>query len=381
MRTVAQVELDAILWKSVYGVKSAPPPGPNAMKGQQGASPARAAAGREDGGTGLEPQMSDGVTHMHACPLCGGTLRAASQPRKPSDVLARWARSGRHFSQDVVDSFAAYPPTVLYRCARCGVGLFLPTWAALDTFYNELQAGSATYYLEEKWEYSLALTRVGPGDRVLDVGCGAGRFLALVRERGAIGVGVETGSEARAKAQSCGFDCYDIDVVEASAKAGRDFDVVCGFQVLEHVADPVAFAAALAACARPGGVVFIAVPNAAGSLRWLADQPSDLPPHHLSRWTEAALRALADRVGLGVVAMACEPLDIVHHRDHLVGWWTNAVLHGRGSVERFYTPSGMVRRIGTRGIFAAQQAAARLGVRSVPWIHGHTVAAVLRKPA
>jgi 2-polyprenyl-3-methyl-5-hydroxy-6-metoxy-1,4-benzoquinol methylase len=329
----------------------------------------------------LELETSDGSTQMHPCPLCDGALRAASEPRKTSDVLARWARSGRHFSQDVVDSFAAYPPTILYHCAHCGVGLFLPTWVASNAFYNELQAGSATYYLEEKWEYSWALTGVRPGDRVLDVGCGAGRFLELVRGRGATGVGVETGPEARAKARSCGFDCHDVDVMEASAKAGRDFDVVCGFQVLEHVSDPVAFTAALAASARPGGVVFIAVPNAAGSLRWLADPPSNLPPHHLSRWTEAALRALADRVGLGVVAVACEPLDIVHHRDHLVGWWTNTVLHGRGSVERFYTPSGMVQRIGARGIFATQQAAARLGVRSVPWIHGHTVAAVLRKPA
>lgn len=319
------------------------------------------------------------VTSAHSCPLCGGKLAVASKPYAASDVLALWERSGRRFPHEVSASFAGYEPTVLYRCSQCGVGLFRPTWAASRAFYDALQASSDTYYLQEKWEYGWAIPKVRPGDAVLDVGCGAGRFLELVRSRGAKGVGIETAPSARAQAISRGFDVYDVNVAEDSATVGRDFDVVCAFQVLEHVPDPVAFAEALVACTRAGGTIVVAVPNAEGSLRWLGDQCSDLPPHHLSRWSACALKAPARRLGLSVVDLVYEPLDIVHHRDHLVGWWRNAVLGGRGAEDQWHTPVGFVRRVGSSSLHNAQTLAGRAGCSTVPWIRGHTVAAILRK--
>jgi len=313
------------------------------------------------------------------CPICSGRLMAAPGQYTPAEVLAQWARSGQSFPQDVHDTFAAYAPTTLHRCDHCGCGFFRPAWAASAAFYDALQTDSATYYLEEKWEYRRALRQVQAGDRVLDIGCGAGFFLELARKRGAIGVGIETAPSARAQAVSRGFEVHDADVAEASAQIGQNFDVVCAFQVLEHVPDPVAFAQAMADRARPGGTLILAVPNAEGSLRWVRNLTSNVPPHHLTTWTDIALLALAARLGLRVIEIAYEPLDMVHHWDHLAGWWTNVVLRGRGADDPAYTPAGFLRRVGRLSCRTAAKTATRAGILTIPWIRGHTVAVTLRK--
>jgi cyclopropane fatty-acyl-phospholipid synthase-like methyltransferase len=64
----------------------------------------------------------------------------------------------------------------------------------------------------EPWAFAarraLLLAEVQPGERVLDLGCGAGRFLAVLREAGAEPVGVELAEAAaeRARANVPGAD-------------------------------------------------------------------------------------------------------------------------------------------------------------------------------
>jgi SAM-dependent methyltransferase len=86
------------------------------------------------------------------------------------------------------------------------------------------------------------------------------------------------------------------------------FDVVCLFQVLEHLDGLDALFRQLNALTHPAAHLFIAVPNDArvefnehhGSLL-------DLPPNHVGRWTRAAFDALAERHGWRVVAHEVEP--------------------------------------------------------------------------
>ena len=79
------------------------------------------------------------------------------------------------------------------------------------------------------------------------------------------------------------------------ADPDRRFDVVCAFQVLEHVADPLAFIAEAKARLNPGGLLFIGVPNRESYVGRLRDFPLDMPPHHVMRWSRRALAALACR--------------------------------------------------------------------------------------
>jgi SAM-dependent methyltransferase len=115
------------------------------------------------------------------------------------------------------------------------------------------------------WEQRLALgpwIRVKDGDRVLDVGCGVGRWSRLLAARGARVLGVDLSptmiAQARCRAAKegvasrCRFAVEDLarlDLVER-------FDMVLGVTVLQHILDPGGFRTALAAMSRhlaPGG--------------------------------------------------------------------------------------------------------------------------------
>jgi ubiquinone/menaquinone biosynthesis C-methylase UbiE len=104
---------------------------------------------------------------------------------------------------------------------------------------------------------------IGPGMRVLDLGCGAGDVAMLAAELvGAAGsvVGIDREREviavARERARSAGLG--HIDFEEGSVESFPDpdpFDAVIGRYVLIHQADPVALIRAAAGRVRPGGVV------------------------------------------------------------------------------------------------------------------------------
>jgi SAM-dependent methyltransferase len=97
-----------------------------------------------------------------------------------------------------------------------------------------------------------------PRGRVLDVGCGTGRFLeALAGEYERVGVDVSVGMLDRARRKG-------LDVVQAGADKlpfdDESFDLVTTFAVLHHLIDPDVVRAALremARVVRPGGSVIV----------------------------------------------------------------------------------------------------------------------------
>jgi SAM-dependent methyltransferase len=322
-----------------------------------------------------EPE-ADSAT-PHACPLCAGGMAVVDERYEGREVLELWARNGREFSSEVRAEFERFTPTVLSICDHCGFGLFDPLWEVSSGFYDELQADWSEYYLANKWEYEQALAHLRSGDRVLDVGCGAGFFLELVRGAGGVAVGVEPSARARGSALARGLDVRDVDIVAAGDELDSGFDLVSAFQVLEHVRDPVGFATALRERLRPGGALVIAVPNAQGSLRWVRDAPSEIPPHHLTRWSPSSIDALALALGLDLQHVALQPLERLHF-GHLEHAWTNGVLRGWGAGRPRHSLSGFVRRISQRGVGVGVRAARRCGLQTLPMVHGHTLVATLR---
>jgi SAM-dependent methyltransferase len=238
------------------------------------------------------------------CPLCSEQEALSVLGKTPYALI--WSemerQTGVRFSAAVREANTPVEETTLVRCATCQLLFFWPVAPADAAFYPELVGSSAHYsYSETKWEFDWLLSRFPPGQRVLDVGCGRGDFLAKCREKGHEVTGVEADADAAQRARDRGIEVHD------STEGLRSFDVATAFHVLEHVADPLSFVRQLCACVVPGGPVVLSVPNA--DRTWTSPmEPLDFPPHHVTRWNEQSLRSLASRAGMTVETIATEPL-------------------------------------------------------------------------
>jgi 2-polyprenyl-3-methyl-5-hydroxy-6-metoxy-1,4-benzoquinol methylase len=112
---------------------------------------------------------------------------------------------------------------------------------------------------------------VGAGERVLDVGCGEGRFAAELARAGAIVVGIDVAEEPlrRARELHPELDLCLVESVGGWQLADASFDVVWAGEVIEHVADTAAWLSEVRRVLRPGGRLLLSTP-AHGRLTILA---------------------------------------------------------------------------------------------------------------
>jgi 2-polyprenyl-3-methyl-5-hydroxy-6-metoxy-1,4-benzoquinol methylase len=106
------------------------------------------------------------------------------------------------------------------------------------------------------------LDRVRAGERVLDVGCGEGRFAAELVGAGARVVGIDVAEEPlrRARARHPELDLRLVDGEGPWDLADASFDVVWAGEVIEHVADTAAWLSEVRRVLRSGGSLLVSTP-------------------------------------------------------------------------------------------------------------------------
>lgn len=134
----------------------------------------------------------------------------------------------------------------------------------------------------------------GPKGKVLDLGCGSGAFLHRLRELGWETHGVEIDTRAAAAARKLGLDVRTGTLRQAGFSDGY-FDVLTVIHVLEHIHRPVAFLKEAWRVLKPGGILYVEVPNLISfnfrlfGRNWFH---LDAPRHLCSYWKKPLTRLL-----------------------------------------------------------------------------------------
>ena len=153
-----------------------------------------------------------------------------------------------------------------------------------------------------------------PGPDVLEVGCGTGEFLAAANSAGHRVTGLDLSEEAVAyvRRRYPGLDVHRA-TLDADYLRPDSFDVVAAFHVLEHVADPVSLLLQMTRLLRPGGLVYVRVPNLNTWYRHVLGRNWwGFSVEHAGHFTDASLQLALAQAGLQVTVVRSGDSDSRH---------------------------------------------------------------------
>jgi SAM-dependent methyltransferase len=134
-----------------------------------------------------------------------------------------------------------------------------------------------------------------PPQHILEIGAGTGGNLAMLSRFGSLSA-TEMDDEARAIACSrTSIVVQPGSLPNALPSFPQKFNLICLFDVLEHVDDDVGSLRAIRELLAPDGVLLLTVP----AHPWLWSQ-HDKQLHHKRRYTSASLRAHAASAGMRI---------------------------------------------------------------------------------
>jgi 2-polyprenyl-6-hydroxyphenyl methylase/3-demethylubiquinone-9 3-methyltransferase len=175
--------------------------------------------------------------------------------------------------------------------------------AYYEDFWRDAPADPEPWAWDARRRMLLAEARAG--ERVLDLGCGAGRFVAALAAAGADPVGVEVAEAAleRARAVAPGADLRLLEPDGSIPLEHGSVDLVWCSEVLEHVADVGYLLAEVRRVLRPGGRLLVTVPyhgrvQAAAIALTRFEAHFDPLGQHLRFFTRRSLAATLEHAGL-----------------------------------------------------------------------------------
>ena len=242
---------------------------------------------------------------MSTCAACGGT--------ELGDHLRVAGKLGAGGLIPSTDQFGTALGDIV-RCLSCGHMQLdpMPSSAMLASAYAD--AASDDYIDEEVGQRATARAAVecievyaGPG-RLLDLGCWVGFLMAEARARGWEPLGVEPSAFAADYARErLGLEVINEGIFEAALPPGAFSAVVLG-DVIEHLPDPRAALERIRSLLAPGGVVWLALPDAGSRVaRVLGRRWWSVIPTHVQYYTRGSITTLLGRAGFEVLEVSTAP--------------------------------------------------------------------------
>ncbi len=196
-------------------------------------------------------------------------------------------------------------------CAQCGLWYAAERIHEADvprlydsTYWTRMMDAHGYPTAPERYgfDYAQALERVAfcrayvPGGKALDVGCGYGAFVRRLSEHGYEAMGLDMPDTARQARRSSGVR------VLTSLPEGSSFDLITGFDVVEHYYHPREELRRLAAALAPGGALILETfrTDCADVQAQRLEHEDIKPVEHLHMYREAHVRQLVEAAGLRV---------------------------------------------------------------------------------
>ena len=283
---------------------------------------------------------------------------------KTNFLINAWKKS----NIDVARFFLGLDEIYLYECMDTGFKFFYPQNLEGDNrFYEDLQK-FPWYYMNWKWEYEKALKLIEPDFSILEIGCGPGDFLKKLKEKNIKNVGLEFNDEAIKKCHKKKLTVHQETIQKHAQNNIEKYDLVCSFQVMEHIAEIKEALSASLKTLKPGGLLVISVPNDDSFIKNDPDNLMETPPHHMSRWNRKTLKNLACIFNLELLDIHFEPLQDYHYR-----YYYQAIFGDK--IDKIFRPVGKYINLvlGRISLYL-------LVHTSLPQkIKGHTIMAVYKK--
>jgi SAM-dependent methyltransferase len=223
-------------------------------------------------------------------------------------------------------------------CRTCGT-LFVnpePTKKTLDGFYdsaeNENQSSvEAELYLNaetrdracaDRYHIELFEELLSPGATVLDVGCGCGVFVRLMKDRGFDIKGIDTSPNAiRVGSETLGLG-NELSVCDWQDLKEGHYDAVTLWAVIEHLSNPGQFIEKARDITSPGGKLWLQFPTV-DSLMYILFRVNFywiMPPYHLTLFSKVGMEALLNRFNFKIVTTYSIP----------TGYWSDVIALSAG---------------------------------------------------
>ncbi|MEO6304853.1 MAG: class I SAM-dependent methyltransferase [Bacteroidia bacterium] len=199
----------------------------------------------------------------------------------------------------------------VHQCKNCSLIFFDPRLAGQDKFYSELGKFEWYYMHDGKSEYDYVQKFIKQGHKILDIGAGRGVLYTRITEKVDY-TGLELSTKAVELAKASGINVQKEDLAKHAQTNKGTYDMVCLFQVLEHLTELDDFLKNVNLTLKKNGLFVIAVPDNDGFISYSSNYVFNLPPHHTILWTESSLRFLAKKFNFKVVEIEREQMQAVH---------------------------------------------------------------------
>jgi SAM-dependent methyltransferase len=245
------------------------------------------------------------------CPVCATTSGNPIETISISEQFRKYAHGDetvhRALLEKCVCDATAYQ---IFACGYCGLHFSYPlqepgaAWYAYAYQTLGLHAGN-------RWEFDYVADTLKASDRVGEIGCGTGVFLEKCRNKHVDAYGIDFSAASVEECHRKGLRAGVMGVSTSNVEEATGRTTIVSYHVLEHLAEPARMFKLAHRWTDDKALLWIAVPSNHRIDRLTGEKDYlDEPPHHLTKWTPAALRLIGQKNGWEMQQVVYEPIGI-----------------------------------------------------------------------